>query len=233
MKNFWILVISSLLFTGCINITDELFLEKDGSGRYITTIRMDKLQEMMEMVKEFAPDSVKNNDLMATMQDSLQQMMSDLSKVPGISDVKNENPDKSTVSISFRFRDVNALNAALKKRSSKADGGDYFSYTNGTFSCNDKSVSGMGDLMKELDNSKDSLKLGTEAPDMDPEQMKTMMKTLGWSPTMTTIYHFPGKVTGFSNKLAKLSEDGKTVTLELDLLDDNKEKTLENQIRFK
>jgi hypothetical protein len=90
----------------------------------------------------------------------------------------------------------------------------------------------MGDLMSELSNSTDSLATG-EMPKMNAEEMKTMMKMLDWSMKMKTIYHFPSKVIDFSNKMAKLSEDGKTITLELDLLDDNKEKTLENRISFK
>jgi len=60
-----------------------------------------------------------------------------------------------------------------------------------------------------------------------------MMGVLGWNMKMKTIYHFPEKVKGVSNKMATISEDGKTVTLELDLLDDYKEKTLENLINFR
>ncbi|HLO82787.1 MAG TPA: hypothetical protein VK166_17600 [Chitinophagaceae bacterium] len=233
MKKLWILIITSSLFlSGCINITEELFLEKDGSGKYVTTINMEKLQEMMEMMKTYAPDSLQEADLGSVMQDSIQTMINDLSKVPGISEVKNENPDKNTVIVSFRFKDVSALNAALKKRSGKTTNGEYFSYSKGSFSCNDQSISGMGDMMSELNNSTDSLASG-DMPKMDAEEMKAMMKMLDWSMKMKTVYHFPTKVSGFSNKMAKLSEDGKTVTLEIDLLDDNKEKSLENRIQFK
>jgi hypothetical protein len=233
MKKLWILIISSALFlTGCINITEELFLEKDGSGKYITTINMEKLQEMMEMMKTYAPDSLQQADLGSVMQDSIQTMINDLSKIPGITEVKNENPDKNTVIVSFRFKDVAALNAALQKRSGKTTNGEYFSYSKGSFSCNDKSLSSMGDLMGELNNSADSL-ASPDMPKMDAEEMKAMMKMLDWTMKMKTVYHFPSKVTSFSNKMAKLSEDGKTVTLEIDLLDENKEKTLQNTISLK
>jgi hypothetical protein len=233
MKKIWIPIVSlSLFLTGCINITEELFLEKEGSGKYVTTINIEKLQEMMEMMKTYATDSLQETDLSATMQDSIQTMVNDLSKIPGITEVKNENPDKNTIVVSFRFKDINALNAALQKRSGKSANGEYFSYSNGSFSCNDKSISGMGNMMSELSNNADSLATG-DMPKMDPEEMKSMMKMLDWSMKMKTIYHFPSKVTNYSNKTAKLSEDGKTITLELDLLDDNKEKTLENRISLK
>jgi hypothetical protein len=107
MKKTWILLVSFILFlSGCINITEELFLEKDGSGKYVTTINMEKLQEMMELMKTYAPDSLQENDLSTVMQDSIQTMINDLSKIPGITEVKNENPDKSTIVVSFRFKDI-------------------------------------------------------------------------------------------------------------------------------
>ena len=53
MKN---VIISSLLFaavslSGCLSITDEVFLEKDGSGKYATTIDLSKFKEMLDMLK--------------------------------------------------------------------------------------------------------------------------------------------------------------------------------------
>ncbi|HSF45073.1 MAG TPA: hypothetical protein VLA58_03655 [Chitinophagaceae bacterium] len=233
MKKIWILVVAlTSILSGCINITEELFLEKDGSGRYVTNINVEKLQEVMEMVKTYAPDSVQSTDLTATMQDSVQAMMTELSKIPGITDVKNENPDKNNIIVSFRFKDINALNAALKKRSGKQ--GDYFSYSKGSFSCNDTSLSSMGNLMGELSKAKDSLPSEQgDMPNMNMEEIKSMMNMLGWNMKMKTIYHFPEKVKGVSNKMSTISEDGKTVTLELDLLDENKEKTLKNIINFR
>jgi hypothetical protein len=233
MKKIWILALAiTSILTGCINITEELFLEKDGSGRYVTNINVEKLQEVMEMAKTYTPDSLQDTDLTAALQDSVQTMMNELSKIPGISEVKNENPDKNNIVVSFRFKDITALNAALQKRSGKR--GDYFSYSKGSFSCNDKSLSSMGDLMGELNKAKDSLPSDKEGlPDMSVEEMRAMMGMLGWNMKMKTIYHFPEKVKGVSNKMATISEDGKTVTLEIDLLEDNKDKTLENIINFR
>lgn len=231
-KTFIALATCCCLLTGCLNITDELFLETNGSGRYITTVKMDKLQEMMEMVKSFAPDSLQSVNSMSGLKDSLQQMMADLSNIPGISDVKSEKRDSSSFTVSFRFKDVKALNAALKKRrKEKMDTGEIFSYSKGSFACQDKSIGGMSNMMDQTGKSDQPGMTGDQAPDL--EQIKAMMKMLDWSMTMKTIYHFPGKVTNYSNKMAQLSPDGKTLTLELDLLDDNKEKTLENKVEFR
>jgi hypothetical protein len=220
------------LLTGCLNITEELFLENNGSGVYTTTVKMDKLHEMMEMVKSFAPDSIKTGNSIDELTDSLQQMMGDLSNIPGISDLKSEKPDSSTFKISFRFKDVQALNAALQKRkNANINTGDIFSYSKGTFTCHDKSIGGMSSMMDQIGKNDSSGIVGDQP--LDPEQLKGMMKMLDWSMTMKTIYHFPGKVTNYSNKMAKLSDDGKTLTLELDLLDDNKDKTLENKVEYR
>jgi len=231
-KVFIALTTCCFLLTGCFNITEELFLENIGSGTYITTVKMDKLQEIMEMVKSFAPDSLQSNNSMSGLSDSLQQMMADLSNVPGISDVKSIKPDSSSFTVSFRFKDVQALNAALKKRrKDKMDTGEIFSYSKGSFVCQDKSIGGMSDMMDQMGKNDQPGITGDQTP--DPEQIKAMMKTLNWNMTMKTIYHFPGKVTNFSNKMAQLSPDGKTLTLEFDLLDDNKEMTLENKVEFR
>jgi hypothetical protein len=134
--------------------------------------------------------------------------------------------------VSFRFKDVQALNAALKKRrKDKMDTGEIFSYSKGSFVCQDKSIGGMSDMMDQMGKNDQPGITGDQTP--DPEQIKAMMKTLNWNMTMKTIYHFPGKVTNFSNKMAQLSPDGKTLTLEFDLLDDNKEMTLENKVEFR
>lgn len=231
-KSLIALATCCFLLTGCLNITEELFLENNGSGVYTTTVKMDKLHEMMEMVKSFAPDSIKTENSLEGLTDSLQQMMGDLSNVPGISDVKSEKPDSTTFKVSFRFKDVQALNAALQKRNKgNMNSGDIFSYSKGTFICHDKSIGGMSSMMDQIGKNDSSGMMGDQT--LDPEQIKAMMKMLDWSMTMKTIYHFPGKVTNYSNKMAKLSEDGKTLTLELDLLDDNKDKTLENQIEIR
>ncbi len=231
-KIFFVLAASCLLFSGCINITEELFLEKDGSGNYSTTIKLDKLDEMMEMMKSFAPDSVNTESAILVLKDSVQHMMGDISSIPGITNLKNERPDSSTYKISFRFKDVQALNAALKKRNNgKTNTGDIFAFSKGSLSCNDKSIGGMSSLMDEL--SKQQSPGVDGAPEIDLAQIKALMTMLDWRLTMKTIYHFPAKVTNYTNKMAVLSEDRKTLTLELDLLDDQKDKTLENKVEFR
>ena len=56
MKRLTLLVMLSfgLLFTGCIDIVEEVFINKDGSGKYLVTMDMSSLMgpEMKGMMQE-------------------------------------------------------------------------------------------------------------------------------------------------------------------------------------
>ncbi len=219
----------SLFLTGCLNITEEIFLEKNGSGRYVSTLDMSKMKEMLDMVKAFAPDSSGSNDMDLSKLDSVSDMLGDFSGIPGITNIKKEKKDENTYIVSFDFRDITALNEAMKRKNKKDSvqaTGDFFSFTPGQLTCNDTSLSGINDAMKGLS--------GDQASNDSVAMAMTMMKGMMGDMKYTSIYHFPGKVTSYSNKLATLSEDGKTLTLVLNLFDESQQnKTLQNKIQYK
>lgn len=225
MKKIIVVLLSALFFSGCLNITEEVFLEKDGSGRYITTIDMSKMQEMLEMLKAFSPDAQEGNKSDLSNLDSMQNMMGDLSGIPGISDFRKEKKDSNIYVISFRFKDVKALNAAMSKRNQKdAMGGDKYSFSPGSFTCNDTTMMGLNKAMEELNGEAGS----SDSVAMAMQMFQGMMGDM----TYRTIYHFPGKVTSYSNKEATLSEDGKTLRLEINLFDKEKTHTFQNKVSF-
>jgi len=225
-KNLLVISALCLLLTGCLNITEEIFFEKNGSGKYVSTIDLTKLNEMLEMMKAFAPDSTKPKDIDIT--DSFADMLGDFSGIPGITDLKKEKKDENTYSVSFRFSNVKALNEAMKRKNKKDSvvaTGDFFSFSPGEFSCNDTSLSGLNSAMKGLNEPQ-----ANDSMAMAVNMMKGMMGDMKY----TSIYHFPGKVTSFSNKLATVSEDGKTLTLVLNLFDESQQnKTLQNKVQFR
>lgn len=234
-----IYTISAILILGlggCLNITDEIFLEDSGSGTFQTTMDMSGMKDMLTMLKTMMPDSLKDKSGgMEGMEglgalDSLQNMWKDLEKIPGISDVKRVKKEEMIMTLSFRFANIKALNAAMAARNKKdsssiAPTGDFFAFKKGEFICLDTSMSGMGDAMKELN------KAGSEhdSSGMDLSMIKTMMGDMKY----TTIYHMPGKIKDYTNKNAKLSEDGKTITIEIDLMDSEKVQSIRNDIKFK
>jgi hypothetical protein len=229
-----------LLFTSCITITEELFLEKNGSGTYVTTVDMKKMQEMMEMVKQFAPgDSVTQmgSAMMKPFGDSLQQMLGELSSIKGITDVKNERVDSGTFRISFRFANITALNQAMRKKQ-KDQGKDAYSFSKKDFSFysssiaeNMGSMSELGGLMDEMSGKDTTLNMNGE--NINLKEAMGMLKMMDMGAKYRTVYHFPSEVVEFSNKDAKLSEDKKTLTLELDLLEAPKGFNLGNNVKLR
>ena len=226
MKKVFGALLCTLMLSGCVQLTEEIFLEKNGSGRYVMTMDMEKMMEMMEMARTFAPDSVlgKSGDLDASMMDSIGNAMGDLSSVPGITEFRKERKDKNRFEVSFRFRDVKALNEAMRKRNQKTSGTeDLYAFSNGHFEYRDTANLGLGDAMRSLDGlGQDSLQAGMEL-------IRSMMGDM----TYTTIYHLPGPVKKFTNPEAKLDADGKTIRLRMNLLDRSGGSSLRNSITYK
>jgi hypothetical protein len=226
MKKVFAVLASLLFLSGCIQITEEVFIEKDGSGKYQMTVDLEQMQEMMDMFKAFGSDSTGDKtDMGQAAYDSLQNSMGDLSNVPGITEFKKEKVGNK-IEISFRFRDAKALNDAMRKRSEKsANNEDLYVYSPGNFEFRDTTVFGLGDL----NNKMNGLDSGSDSTAMAMEMVKGLMGEM----TYTTIYHFPGKVTNFTNKDAKLDEDGKTLRLKVNMFDKEKQATLQNKVTYR
>jgi hypothetical protein len=218
---------------GCFNVTDEIYLEEKGSGTFQTTIDMSGMKDMITMLKSMMPDSLKDKSegmkgLGAL--DSLQTMWKELETTPGITEVKRVKKDDMIFTLSFHFADIKALNAAMAARNKKdststAPVSDFFTFQKGRFICNDTSMAGMGDAMKGLNSSGSE----TDSSGLNMNMMKSMMGDMKY----TTIYHLPGKIKDYTNKNAKLLEDGKTITIEINLTESDKVQTLQNDIKYK
>ena len=222
-----------LVLSGCFDIKEEIYLEKNGSGKYVSTIDMSQLKEMLTALKAMMPDTAgggKDEFSDLNNLDSLQQLWKDIDEVPGITDVKREKKDDMVFVVSFRFADIKALNTAMTKRNKSEDpekkvSGDFFTFSSGNFACNDTSFGGLNDVMKGMNSGAE----GSDSTAMALSMMKGFMGDMKY----TSIYHLPGKVSSYSNKDAKLSEDGKTVTLEINFSDTEKPQSLQNRIQYK
>lgn len=232
MKNYFysLLTASMLLLTGCFNITDEIFFDHKGGGTFQTKIDAGKMLEMMEMVKNFLPDSIKNDPELKNLniKDSLKNIWPELEKVPGVSNVTRESTEESVFIVSFRFSDINALNRAIalrtKEDTSTIRKPDTYTFEKGRLICNSSTFEGMGDMMKDLGSDMP----GTENQQMGMEMFQGMMDDMKY----TSIYHLPGKIKDFTNKRATLSNDGKTISLEINMMDSKTKQTQHNDIKF-
>jgi hypothetical protein len=223
---YTLLAIVCLTLTSCLQITEEIFLEADGSGRFVTRIDAGKMMEMMEMVKNFLPDSLRDSpELSGSLNDSLLISWAGLDKIPGISQI-NKTKDKDNVqTLSFQFRDMEALNQAIfikqvaEPKTPRPDSMTVFSLQKGRLVWNHPLPDAMGELGAAMPADKG----------LDPDMIRNMAGDM----TYTTILHLPGKVTDHTNRRAALGEDGKTVTLVTDLFDRESLKSRHNDIKFK
>jgi hypothetical protein len=227
----WLLALWAVLAAGCFNVTDEVTLEPGGGGTFLTRIDATRMMEMMKMMETMVPDSATDQPSFKDMnlKDSLQKSWTDLEKTPGISEVKRTVEKDAVFIVSFRFSDVAALNKALASRSMDSAGNvkDPSSYTleKGRLVCNLNSLTGMGDMMKGLGELSGS---DADSAAASMEMIKMMLGDMKY----TTIHRLPGKVVDYTNKKAKLSADGRTLTMEIDLLDPETVHNLHNDIKF-
>lgn len=215
-----------LTLTSCLQITDEIFLEADGSGRFVTRIDAGKMMEMMEMVKNFLPDSLKNSpELSGSLNDSLLISWAGLDKIPGITQISKTKDKDNVQTLSFRFRDIEALNQAIfvkqvtEPKNPRPDSMTVFTLQKGRLVWNHPLPDAMGELGAALPADQG----------LDPDMIKNMAGDM----TYTTILHLPGKVIDHTNRRATLAENGKTITLVTDLFDRESLKSRHNDIKFK
>ncbi len=229
------LIVFAGILAGCFDITEEIFLERNGSGKYLSTIDLRQMKDMINMLKTMVPDSAKQeeNGGLGGLEDSLQSMWKDLESIPGISEVKREKKKEWVYLISFRFANARALNEAMTKRKKPEEqqqSGNFYSFTPGTFACNDTSLAGMSDIVKGMDPPAKTDSTQGDSTMMAMNMMKSFMGDMKY----TSIYHLPGKVSSFTNKKATLSKDRKTLILSFNLTDETDTvKTLVNEIKYK
>lgn len=214
------LLLCILFLTSCFNIVEEVSLEKDGSGHLQTTINMN---EMMSMLSNLLPDSLKKEiDL-----DKITAGNTDKYKnIKGISNVKIQNDDAYVYKFGFDFEDVDALNRMLDMNQSINNP------LNSTIGTQYKIKKKKFYRSTFYNQEKDS-PFSKEGIDM--EQIKSLFKVIQ-APTYKLVYNFPKRVKKVKVKDEKVnwSKEGKTVTLEYNLLDflEKNGKVIEHQIKY-
>ena len=101
-----------LFFTGCLTIEEQYTFKKDGSGSMTYVVDMSEMGEMMKGLGKMSESlGEKDSEPMMDMDDEAET----LKVIPGISKVKVNKKKEWVRSISFRFKDLASLNAALNK----------------------------------------------------------------------------------------------------------------------
>jgi hypothetical protein len=217
MKKIFLMLlttVSLLAMTGCFDITEEITVNKDGSGVYMSKIDATKMEEQLQLFASIDTTGQMIPKLKHDLDSSFASAWDTYKNVKGISNVKVDTSKPYIYIVTLNYANVDALNTALAK--DKAVGQQkLYSWEKGKIARQDIPLN-MNDMKTDDESQK--------------EMMKSFLKDMKY----TIIFHLPNNIKDNSNKAAILSEDKKTVTLEANLLDITEDKVkLGTQVTYK
>ncbi len=246
MKNLTFFLVAGLAFltSGCIDIVEELFLNKDGSGTYAVRYDMSSMFEdgFMKMMLDQAMESEEATaDGIGALEEEMDTVMYFKDHLDKVRDkverpefwekvqmrVKMSESESTFYSvIEFEFDEVEEIEYFYKDldKAMEDEGQE------------DEMMSGMNSNIFSYALEKKKLirtvsPIEKEGGLMDEEGMEMMMGFLG-DATHKSIIHLPGKVK--STTVDKATIDGKVVTIEHSMADFLKnEADLSGSIKFK
>lgn len=250
MKKTLLLVVVTISFlaTSCISIIEELTLKKDGSGTYAYTIDISALMEMgalaqARQMSEEMPEDELEMDTSVVAFDMLEEQgtLDDMDKPEFWKKVKmvskiSESEKIGEISFVLDFEDMSEVDYFTKNLSKLLESDETagmiasMGLTGGAASS--PLTYKKGWFSRTLTRKK--TEGNSDIADMMEEEGGEMMKMMLSGAEYVTIYNLPGKAKKVSNSTAKISNDGKTVTIKADLLDQMEgEADLSTSIKFK
>ena len=250
MRKFSLFLLGgSLLFlTSCFDIIEDIYLNKDGSGKYVAQFDMSGLMDnpfMKNAIEEAAakeegetPEMERDSTMYFKDSDGFSDLTANEQKK--LDDVyvrmqMSEKDKKMLITMNIPFKslaeldEINAVMQKLEEQKSdtlETDGG-------GLMGGGNPFKGGISPSFKQEKRTLIRLP-GSSLKDMfgSGEEDLSMMKMFLEGASSTTIYHLPGKVKKCT--IAGAVIDGKTVTVKSDLLDILEEKVnLEGSIKYK
>lgn len=223
LKQLPILALILTVATSCLDIQESVYLRNDGSGKFALTVDLEGMESLLTVLEKLGGDENTQKDVMEEVDINFSDLKEKLAKQPGISEVRSirEN-DNRLLGIAFEFKDVQALNNALKEinDSKEKQKDEYFTYNT--------------DELQRLNTLgiKDHVQRKVEADidiAIDGVMLTSMLKDMSY----TTKYTFEKPVRETSNPGSKITNEGRTVTLTYFFFNEETgSNTLENQIRF-
>lgn len=247
--SYVLVAVLGLMATSCLDMIEEVYLNKDGSGEYLLTVDMSELfsdpmmgEMMVNSMKEESGVEALELDSVITIQEmsggslpaSLTAKEREVLNRAEMRMQMSESKKMGLIKIRFPFNDVAEMTdfqTAFGKISEESE---------------DDPAGGMGGLMGGgLTGNNISLwmlsgrtltreipEVNTDALDDMDEETMSMMKMFFADATWQTVYHLPGKVKKCSIEGAEI--DGKTVTIEYPFLDLMEEQPdMGGEIKFK
>lgn len=254
---FTLFLAATMTFTSCINILEEMFLNKDGSGRYAMTIDMSALMEAStrEMLKSFAQEEgaempaddapPMETDTLIMLKDLPANMRGELSR-PDFYDkvsmkmVASESKEIMKMTFALDFDDADDIDYFLKNldkffASANDEDSPLGAMGGSSGGMLGSMLPSVGQDYRLFDIGKKILKrykAPAPAENAEEDENMAMMKMFMAGAEYTTVYHFPGKVKSATNANAQV--DGKTVTIKGDLLEMIEGKAdMSTEVKFK
>ena len=209
-----LLAILSLIATGCLDLTEEITLNSNGSGIYVNTMDATKLMEQMTAASAFDSTGQLASGMKKTLDSTFDENVKKFKLIDGVSSVSLDKSVDNLYKLSLNFSDIEVLNKVLDIDKTDEDEMKLYSWTKGKLVRKDGGLN----FAKEL---------------FDEDENGDMMDAFFADMKYRIIYHLPKAVKDMNNKNATLSDQRKTVNLEVSLSDiKDKIKSLSNQVKY-
>lgn len=208
-----ILLFAALGFTatGCLDIIEEITINKDGSGTYVTAYDITKLADTYGTL-DSTGQSIK--DTKKTLDSTFEVLKNKIASLNGVSAAYLDKSEKNVTKLRLNFTNINVLNKVLDQDKKDASEMNLYSQSKGRLT---RKAGGISSLM------------GGDEEEEQNEMMSPFLAEMKYR----IIYHLPAAVKKMTNEDATLSNDKKTVTLEVSIEDvKEKRKTLSNEIKY-
>lgn len=159
-----------LCLTGCLTIEEHYTFKKNGSGTMTYVVDLSELGELMKGLEALSDEKKGNEEGLGMM--DLKENITQLKAIPGLSKVKLYQKEW-VQRISFHFKDINALNAALNVLlpDSSGAGHGFFAWEGNTLvRTNNRHAAELGAGLAEEEAD------STGGEDFDPQALLGMMK---------------------------------------------------------
>lgn len=204
---------AALVFTatGCLDILEEITFNKDGSGTYVTAYDITELVDTYDMLDTTGKG---RKDLERTLDSTFEALKKKTARINGVSAVSIDKSKKNVTKLRLNFTNINVLNKVLNQDKKLASEMNLYSQSKGRLS---RKASGVSSW------------LGGNSEEDDDEMMSSVLSEMKYR----IIYHLPKRVKKMTNEDATLSNDKKTVTLEVSHKEVKENtKTLGNEIKY-
>jgi hypothetical protein len=204
---------AALVFTatGCLDILEEITFNKDGSGTYVTAYDITELVDTYDMLDTTGKG---RKDLERTLDSTFEVLKKKTARINGVSAVSIDKSKKNVTKLRLNFTNITVLNKVLNQDKKLASEMNLYSQSKGRLS---RKASGVSSW------------LGGNSEEDDDEMMSSVLSEMKYR----IVYHLPKRVKKMTNEDATLSNDKKTVTLEVSHKEVKENtKTLANEIKF-